>query len=217
MQNLEVININLKPIFSKLGKMIVCSLLVFTLFVSNAAPSQASQLTINQIKAEAVSLGFRSTNGWLHCIEAIVRRVGVLGRGIPGTIDTVSNVILDVPVELGCIPIISPPLMYFPDQLYLTKDGGFRIWPADSQYQDLYPLKRDSKGQIVTSNALFPNLKVDFNSSAKINFWGYDLIGSDDDLGTINVTDSEAGQGVKSAVVSNPSEGNLYYVEYEVK
>ena len=196
---------NLKPIFSKLGKMIVCSLLVFTLFVSNAAPSQAAQLTINKIEAETVSLGFPSPSGWLGSIAAIAGKVGGVGKGTPGPIGTVSSVIQYFPDAVKFATDLS---QNSPDELYLKKDGGKRFWPPVSKYTNLYPGR---------SKALSPNLKVDFGSSVKIGFWEYDTVSSDDDLGTLTVTASEAGQGVKSAVVSNPSEGNLYYVEYEVR
>ncbi|MFN6569542.1 tectonin domain-containing protein [Dendronalium sp. ChiSLP03b] len=181
------------------------TLLIFAAILTSANPSQAAQLIIRAIECKSVSTGISA--GVLNAIFqplAAVSKV-LISTALPGDLSEASKVIAEIPDVAQAIDSSGGG---DPDDLYLSLSNqpkrDLAIWPARGQDYDI------RKGQIVR-----PNLKLDFSNAIDVNFWEYDSGSGDDFLGRLSVNESEAG-GVKTKIVYNPDEGNVYVVEYEV-
>lgn len=102
-----------------------------------------------------------------------------------------------------------------PDNLFLSTSSSssnaqaHKIWPSES-HKDMN-----------AGNEIQPNVSLDFSGQVKITFWEKDNFGgwfdsADDDLGNFYVSESDVGKGLQWRFVSNPDEGDLYTVVYEV-
>jgi hypothetical protein len=180
-------------------------LLIFAAILTSASPSQAAQLIIRAIECKSVSTGI--SPGVLNAIfQPLAAATKVLiSTALPGDLSEASKVIAAIPDIAQAIDSAGGG---DPDDLYLSLSNqpkrDLAIWPAPGKDYDI------SKGQIVR-----PNLKLDFSNVIDVNFWEYDSGSGDDFLGRLTVNESEAG-GVKTKIVYNADEGNIYVVEYEV-
>ncbi|QSJ19681.1 hypothetical protein JYQ62_13770 [Nostoc sp. UHCC 0702] len=181
------------------------TLLIFAAVLTSATSSQAAQLIIRAIECKSVSTGIDA--GVLNAIFtplATVTKV-LISTALPGDLSEASKAIAAIPDVAQAIDSAGGG---DPDDLYLSLSNqpkrDLAIWPAPGKDYDI------SKGQVVR-----PNLKIDFSNVIDVNFWEYDSGSGDDFLGRLTVNESEAG-GVKTKIVYNPDEGNIYVVEYEV-
>ena len=180
-------------------------LLIFGAILTSGSPSQAAQLIIRAIECKSVSTGI--SPGVLNAIFKPLAAVtqALISTALPGDLSEASKLIAAIPDVAQAIDSAGGG---DPDDLYLSLSNqpkrDLAVWPAPGKDYDI------SKGQVVR-----PNLKLDFSNVIDVNFWEYDSGSGDDFLGRLTVNESEAG-GVKTKIVYNPDEGNIYVVEYEV-
>lgn len=192
----------MKPNF--IGKSLV-TLLIFGAILTSGSPSQAAQLIIRAIECKSVSTGI--SPGVLNAIFKPLAAVtqALISTALPGDLSEASKLISAIPDVAQAIDSAGGG---DPDDLYLSLSNepkrDLAIWPAPGKDYDI------SKGQVVR-----PNLTLNFSNVIDVNFWEYDSGSKDDFLGRLTVNESEAG-GVKTKIVYNPDEGNIYVVEYEV-
>jgi hypothetical protein len=181
------------------------TLLIFGAILTSGSPSQAAQLIIRAIECKSVSTGI--SPGVLNAIFKPLAAVtqALISTALPGDLSEASKLIAAIPDMAQAIDSSGGG---DPDDLYLSLSNQAKrdlaIWPAPGKDYDI------SKGQVVR-----PNLTLNFSNVIDVNFWEYDSGSGDDFLGRLTVNESEAG-GVKTKIVYNPDEGNIYVVEYEV-
>lgn len=181
------------------------TLLIFGAILTSGSPSQAAQLIIRAIECKSVSTGI--SPGILNAIFKPLAAVtqALISTALPGDLSEASKLIAAIPDVAQAIDSSGGG---DPDDLYLSLSNqpkrDLAVWPAPGKDYDI------SKGQVVR-----PNLKLNFSNVIDVNFWEYDSGSGDDFLGRLTVNESEAG-GVKTKIVYNPDEGNIYVVEYEV-
>ena len=181
------------------------TLLIFGAILTSGSPSQAAQLIIRAIECKSVSTGI--SPGVLNAIFKPLAAVtqALISTALPGDLSEASKLIAAIPDVAQAIDSSGGG---DPDNLYLSLSNqpkrDLAVWPAPGKHYDI------SKGQVVR-----PNLKHNFSNVIDVNFWEYDSGSKDDFLGRLTVNESEAG-GVKTKIVYNPDEGNIYVVEYEV-
>ena len=181
------------------------TLLIFGAILTSGSPSQAAQLIIRAIECKSVSTGI--SPGVLNAIFKPLAAVtqALISTALPGDLSEASKLIAAIPDVAQAIDSSGGG---DPDNLYLSLSNqpkrDLAVWPAPGKHYDI------SKGQVVR-----PNLKLNFSNVIDVNFWEYDSGSKDDFLGRLTVNESEAG-GVKTKIVYNPDEGNIYVVEYEV-
>ena len=181
------------------------TLLIFGAILTSGSSSQAAQLIIRAIECKSVSTGI--SPGVLNAIFKPLAAVtqALISTALPGDLSEASKLIAGIPDMAQAIDSAGGG---DPDNLYLSLSNqpkrDLAVWPAPGKDYDI------SKGQVVR-----PNLKLNFSNVIDVNFWEYDSGSGDDFLGRLTVNESEAG-GVKTKIVYNPDEGNIYVVEYEV-
>lgn len=138
---------------------------------------------------------------------AAANAVGTSDPAVSAGLNAATSVLRRVPAVAAAIDAARQD----PDQLYLTRGNaegrGNRIWPYGKQHE------RILNGQ----SAQFNNLNLPLGPIHRLNigFWEYDSGSGDDYLGTLTI-DPSSPVGRKVQLVTNPVEGALYLVDYEV-
>lgn len=114
---------------------------------------------------------------------------------------SVNEIIDQVADKLGASGLLSS--IYGADDLYMNIDGA-RLWPPDGNYA------------IDTGDTVEVGTSVPVSGQHYVQLLEYDS-GGDDDLGGFWIdVDQDLGRGQIAKLVKNESEGDAYYVLYEV-
>lgn len=97
-----------------------------------------------------------------------------------------------------------------PDNLYITTstEGDIEnaIWPGGEQTVD-----------ILGTQSVQPGITIDFDNRTNLSLWDFDDVSADDLLGSIQIKESESGQGEIAKFAFSKVEAAAYYVTYTVE
>lgn len=158
--------------------------------VNSELVNKAASLSSDVSAAAAKVLG-KTPNPKAQLVGQALEAGATVLKGIPGLVDAIG--------KAG----------NYPDQLYLTftNQPGVtkRFWPQPGKFYEIYA------GQIVR----FDEARYPLTQPIDISLWEYDVISSDDQLGSFAIEkDTEPGTYVKT--VTSASEASIYLVAYTV-
>ncbi len=183
----------------KYMSLLLATVVFLTSIFAVSASAQAATLTLNSVRAVAVSSGisFPLTTAVKDVVKGTKNtQVGAVGGAFLGPKG--SAAVTKALATLGSA--INTVTQKIPDELYIKSTGG-KVWPA-------------GKYQIIKSGETIPlNVTTNFNDEAQVVLWEYDIIGSDDLLGQQTFKpDSESGE----YMLYSAEEGSVYFLNVSV-
>lgn len=96
----------------------------------------------------------------------------------------------------------------FPDDLYFTKT------PNAGLENSFWPLGQQTV-QVETGASAFVNREIEVDFPQNVSLWDEDTFG-DEHVGSIQIEESDQGQGSVTRLAKNDAQGSAYYVTYRV-